>query len=67
MGPPAFLAVLLFAIVPRAWLDRLRPWANSMGPIVVAIWLATWLARLVFGASARGGGADDSAAYAGGS
>jgi hypothetical protein len=47
MGPPAFLAALLVAFLPRVWLDRLRPWAPTVGPIVVAIWLVTWLLRLI--------------------
>lgn len=46
MGPPAFLVALLVAFLPRVWLDRLRPWAPTVGPIVVAVWLVTWLLRL---------------------
>ena len=47
MGPPAFLVALSVAFLPSAWLERVRPWVPTVGPVVVAVWLVTWLVRLM--------------------
>lgn len=47
MGPPALLAAVGLAILPDSSIDELRPWMRSIGPIVAAAWVATWLVRLV--------------------
>lgn len=47
LGPPALFVALLVAVMPSAWLNRLKPWASTIEPAVAGLWLSTWVAHLL--------------------
>lgn len=53
LGPPALIAAVLLAIMPGAWLVRLKARASHAAPMVASAWLITWFVRLVRNSASR--------------